>query len=91
MNAVPEPDIEVSGIFGYSEELVTKLVNAAWPTTHVKFKRGDNVRKIRGSLWHGQVVGWYATKLTPEGYAVESSRELGAVQIYPAAALELVP
>jgi dihydrofolate reductase (trimethoprim resistance protein) len=37
-----------------------------------------------------QVVGAYSTKLTAEGYAVESERETGSVQIYPVAALEKV-
>lgn len=55
-----------------------------------KFQLGDQVRKTKGSQWHGRVVGQYATELTPEGYAVESSTERGSVQIYPAAALELV-
>jgi len=59
-----------------------------WPDTHQKFKMGDNVRKVRGSQWHGRVVGWYSTELTPEGYAVESDTERGSVQIYPASALE---
>lgn len=62
-----------------------KIVNANTP----KFKRGDLVRKIKGSQWKGTVVGEYSTTLTPEGYAVESSTEKGSVQIYPAAALEL--
>lgn len=52
-----------------------------------KFKRGDRVRKIAGASWQGLVVGEYSTKLTPEGYAVESEREPGSVQIYPAVAL----
>ena len=56
----------------------------------MKFQLGDTVRKIKGSQWTGTVVGTYSTKLTPEGYAVESSTEIGSVQIYPAAALELV-
>ena len=60
----------------------------SWPDTHTKFKIGDNVRKVRGSQWHGRVVGWYSTELTPEGYAVESDTERGSVQIYPASALE---
>ena len=60
----------------------------AWPDTHRTFGIGDNVRKVRGSQWHGRVVGWYSTELTPEGYAVESDRERGSVQIYPASALE---
>jgi hypothetical protein len=55
-----------------------------------KFKRDDRVRKIKGSQWRGTVCGEYSTALTPEGYAVESEREPGAVQIYPAAALEFV-
>ena len=54
-----------------------------------KFKIGDHVRKTKGSQWKGTVVGTYSTTLTPEGYAVESSTELGSVQIYPASALEL--
>jgi dihydrofolate reductase (trimethoprim resistance protein) len=48
---------------------------------------GDLVSKRRGSSWHGRIVGWYSTQLTPEGYCVESDREPGSVQIYPAAAL----
>ena len=60
----------------------------SWPDTHRTFGIGDNVRKVRGSQWHGRVVGWYSTELTPEGYAVESDRERGSVQIYPASALE---
>lgn len=55
-----------------------------------KFALGDRVRKIKGSSWQGYVVGTYSTDLTPEGYCVESERERGSVQIYPAAALELV-
>lgn len=60
----------------------------AWPSTHTTFALGDLVSKRRGSSWHGRIVGWYSTKLTPEGYAVESLREPGSVQIYPAAALQ---
>lgn len=58
---------------------------------NAKFKPGDRVRKIRGSSWQGIVVGAYSASLTPEGYAVESEREPGNVQVYPAVALELVP
>ena len=60
----------------------------AWPDTQKTFGMGDSVRKVRGSQWHGRIVGWYSTELTPEGYAVESDRERGSVQIYPASALE---
>jgi hypothetical protein len=52
-----------------------------------KFQLGDEVEKIKGSSWHGRIVGTYSTSLTTEGYCVESSRELGSVQLYPAAAL----
>ncbi|WP_313666169.1 hypothetical protein [Shinella sp.] len=55
-----------------------------------KFKLGDHVCKTKGSSWIGHVVGFYSTELTPVGYAVESSRERGSVQIYPEAALKLI-
>ncbi|MAU19188.1 MAG: hypothetical protein CMH13_01485 [Martelella sp.] len=55
-----------------------------------KFLRGDPVRKRAGSSWHGIIVGEYSTDLTSEGYCVESLFEKGSVQIYPAAALELI-
>jgi hypothetical protein len=56
----------------------------------MKYRLGDRVRKIRGAQWQGSIVGTYSTELTPIGYAVESEREKGSVQIYPEAALELV-
>jgi hypothetical protein len=49
------------------------------------------VRKKFGSSWHGRIVGVYRTANTPVGYAVESEREPGSVQIYPASALEVIP
>lgn len=52
-----------------------------------KFRLGDRVTKIKGSRWTGHIVGFYATTLTPNGYAVESENEPGSVQIYPEAAL----
>ena len=52
---------------------------------------GTRLRKKSGSSWQGRVVGYYATSLTPVGYCIESEREPGSVQIYPASALELVP
>lgn len=52
------------------------------------FKLGDRVQKRKGSSWHGTVVGFYSTALTPIGYAIESEREPGSVQIYPESALE---
>lgn len=54
------------------------------------FALGDRVRKTKGSSWQGCVVGFYSTALTPEGYCVESEREPGSVQIYPASALEAI-
>jgi len=57
---------------------------------HAAFGLGDRVRKKSGAAWQGRVVGWYSTKLTPEGYAVESEAHPGSVQIYPVGALERV-
>lgn len=65
------------------------LDEAASPS--LKFKRGDRVTKVSGGCWTGLVVGNYSTKLTPEGYAVESENEPGSVQIYPEKALRLAP
>lgn len=50
---------------------------------------GTMVKKTKGSNWHGKVVGFYSTELTPRGYCVESYYEKGSVQLYPEAALEL--
>lgn len=55
------------------------------------FKLGDYVRKKSGSAWEGTIVGTYSTRLTPEGYAVESAFHPGSVQIYPVGALERAP
>jgi len=54
------------------------------------WKIGTRVRKKSGSSWQGRVVGYYSTYLTRVGYCVESEREPGSVQIYPAAALEVM-
>jgi hypothetical protein len=51
------------------------------------FQRGDLVQKKRGSKWRGRICGEYSTSITLEGYAVESLREPGNVQVYPVAAL----
>lgn len=54
------------------------------------FQLGDSVRKKSGSEWQGEIVGFYSTELTPEGYAVESDSHAGSVQIYPVSALEKI-
>lgn len=54
------------------------------------FPLGARVKKRSGAEWRGIVVGWYATDLTPEGYAVESDIHHGSVQIYPVSALQRV-
>lgn len=51
---------------------------------------GTRLRKKSGSSWQGKVVGYYSTELTEVGYCIESEREPGSVQIYPASALEPV-
>ena len=53
-----------------------------------RWSLGKRLRKKTGSQWHGRVVGFYCTVQTSEGYAIESEREPGSVQIYPASALE---
>lgn len=70
--------------------LISDLQDITQQRAFAKFSLGDRVRKIKGSRWQGRVVGTYSTDLTPEGYAVESETEIGSVQIYPAAALELM-
>ena len=60
------------------------------PPFAATFGPGDRVRKKSGAAWQGRIVGWYSTRLTPEGYAVESEAHPGSVQIYPVAALERV-
>ena len=60
------------------------------PPLPATFGLGERVRKKSGVAWQGHIVGWYSTKLTPEGYAVESEAHPGSVQIYPVAALERV-
>lgn len=54
-----------------------------------KFRIGDKVHKPNGANWSGTVVGIYTGTFTEEGYAVESDKHTGVVQIYPAKALEL--
>ena len=54
------------------------------------WKMGTRLRKKSGSSWQGKVVGYYSTELTDVGYCIESEREPGSVQIYPASALEPV-
>jgi len=68
------------------EQRVAAALRAAYPKAGT-FARGDRVEKKSGSSWHGVVVGEYSTSLTPEGYCVESEREPGSVQLYPATAL----
>lgn len=65
-----------------------EMLPAFKPIIAGKFHLGNTVLKTRGSQWHGGIVGFYSTSLTPIGYAVESATEKGSVQIYPEAALE---
>jgi dihydrofolate reductase (trimethoprim resistance protein) len=62
-------------------------IQPPWSAT---FRLGERVCKKSGAAWECLIVGWYSTKLTPEGYAVESEAHSGSVQIYPVAALERV-
>ena len=68
-----------------------RLAEQPAPAGTGAFALGDRVEKIKGSSWRGPIVGTYSTSLTPRGYAVESEREPGSVQIYPEAALRAAP
>lgn len=57
------------------------------PVKPMLWRLGSLIQKSRGSNWRGTICGTYSTTMTPIGYAVESSREPGNVQIYPEAAL----
>lgn len=72
-------------------ETVARDVIDAYQLIVSGFEFGDRVRKIRGSAWHGRVCGYYVTDKTDCGTCVESERERGSVQIYPARALEIAP
>lgn len=80
-----------------ADERFPELPNLAspWPAIRIaqrwQWRMGDRVRKKKGASWHGRVVGFYSTAMTPAGYCVESEREPGSVQLYPEVALELVP
>lgn len=63
-----------------------KILSAFCPKG--EFSEGDFVKKKSGSWWEGNIVGYYSTKQTPEGYAVQLPCPNGPVQIYPASALE---
>lgn len=58
--------------------------------SRIAYRPGTRVRKTKGSSWNGRIVGHYSTTMTPIGVAVESEREPGSVQVYPAHALERV-
>lgn len=53
-----------------------------------RWAAGTELRKKSGAAWSGKVVGFYSSSLTPEGYAIESDKHPGSVQIYPLSALE---
>jgi hypothetical protein len=71
-------------------EFEKKFPTSEQQASGLAFPIGSRVRKVKGSSWQGVVVGTYHTALTPIGYAVESEREPGSVQIYPEAALGFV-
>lgn len=70
-----------------AEATVSEINNPIWPAG-AKFKLGDYIRKKSGSSWRGRVCGFYSTKLTPVGYAVENFFEPNSVQNYPETAFE---
>lgn len=58
------------------------------PLSSRRWNLGALVKKKSGAKWHGCVVGFYSTDLTPTGYCVASAFEENSVQIYPESALE---
>lgn len=50
---------------------------------------GERVKKKSGSDFRGEIVGFYSSVLTHEGYAIESAYHPGTIQIFPFKALEL--
>ena len=89
------PVCTMSPYLGDQAEAVAELLNMGEAFQKIfdgrRFSLKDRVRKHKGSSWQGHVVGFYSTELNPFGYCVESEREPGNVQVYPEAALELVP
>ena len=79
------------GIYDLSPWLTAPIYRAAMGCMNGAHDINDRVRKTWGSSWQGRIVGFYCTSLTPIGYAVESERERGSVQIYPESALERLP
>ena len=74
---------------GSGEATVIKALRLLAAVESGGFNIGDRVRKKgEKGQWHGRIVGFYSTEITPIGYAVESERETGSVQIYPTSALE---
>lgn len=55
--------------------------DAGWPSIQGAWARMDLVAEL--VEWHGKIVGYYRTSITRNGYAIESEREPGSVQIYP--------
>jgi hypothetical protein len=87
-DSIKEPD---TARFDRAYSAVLALLPAASrPAADKGFAIGQRVRKVSGSSWQGTVVGFYSTDLTPDGICVESEREPGSVQIYPAKALALL-
>lgn len=86
--AAGEPFGDNLGFFELAKAVGEMLIESR--TMMGKFRLGDPVRKKSGAEWSGRVVGFYSTRLTPEGYCVESEHHPGSVQIYPVGALELI-
>lgn len=76
----------------YIEDLeieVARLSDLLGVFAGFKHSMGETLTKKKGSSWTGEIVGFYSTDFTPEGYAIESATETGSVQIYPIAALDV--
>jgi hypothetical protein len=85
-----DPYVEITGFYEAARAICALLTTPERGEARGGFSIGDRVRKTRGSSWQGRVCGFYSTDLTPTGVCVESEREPGSVQIYPAKALALL-
>lgn len=80
---LPEQDTESLIILDAARRHLDLLEKTkAYPLGTLAKKKGNK------GQWHGKVVGFYFTDITPVGYAIESMLEEGSVQIYPETALE---
>lgn len=88
----PNQDISIAVDEGIEQMIRTEVEFASYieRCRKCKFKIGDLVRKVSGSEWEGQVVGYYMRKGGKIGVCIESGTHKGSIQIYPEEAVEAI-